>query len=582
MTVRKRILGMALMLSLLAAGLSGYAIFTMGQIGSELQEITHEDIPLTRKTTEITLHQLEQAILLEQLLRISNVQAGVDKTAVKQRFNTLAHHVDEELEEGVRIARHALEVAISEESRAEFERVLMLLEEIREEHTAYDEAAWEILDALENNPTADITAQVIAIEEDQLHLEKELEALLLELEAFTASSVDHALFAEEQAILVLSIASSIGIILGIISAFVISQSIANPIQTVSKVQAELAAGDLEVWVPDIKSPPEVAQISRAMYTFKQESKAARRYEAEQEEFKQTVEDQQHANVLELAHNFETAVGGVIEKMSGSAEDLSKVASEVSEIADRTAERAETVRGAAEVAGRDIATVTESVRGVNRDTEGVAARIASTADLTSQAAEKAGNAGERVATLNAASGKIRDVVTLIADIAEQTNLLALNATIEAARAGESGKGFAVVANEVKNLANQTHQATEEISRQVSEMVAEIEGSTSAVEDIREVVDRTNATMLEVAEMIAHQATVTGEVADATNDAASRINQVVSEISAVAQDATTTQKSTENLLSSTEELSENSAMLTTETGNFIKFLRRDKRETEIDLF
>ena len=94
------------------------------------------------------------------------------------------------------------------------------------------------------------------------------------------------------------------------------------------------------------------------------------------------------------------------------------------------------------------------------------QVAQSSDFASGAVSQAEKTNEQVQGLADAANKIGEVVELITDIAEQTNLLALNATIEAARAGDAGKGFAVVASEVKNLANQTAKATEEIGEQIS--------------------------------------------------------------------------------------------------------------------
>ena len=366
------------------------------------------------------------------------------------------------------------------------------------------------------------------------------------------------------------------------SIFVITRHVVKPMEEMQGALQKLAAGDLNAYVPNIDSEGEMGLMAKAIYKFKQESRAADQYRREQEQFKIMTEEQQRAQVLELAHNFESSVGGVIEALSASSRKVSDTTTEVSTIAQRTATRSESVRDSAQDAGQDIDSVTESVRQVNLAVEEVASKVTQTAQFTATAARQAEDATQKVAALNAASAKINDIVSLIADIAGQTNLLALNATIEAARAGDAGKGFAVVANEVKSLANQTHRATEEIGQHVSLMLSEISGSIEAVEMITKAVDDTNHTMTSIAGAAEQQAATTGDVAQAAEAALRKIQMVVEEINAVASDAIATGHATEQMRVSSNELSQNAAVLTDETDKFIAYLKRDPNETDVDLF
>ena len=354
--------------------------------------------------------------------------------------------------------------------------------------------------------------------------------------------------------------------------------LAKPIEEITEVQTNLAAGDLEVWVPEYNNPPEVAALCTAMYKFKQETKAAEQYRREQDQFRVETREKQRRVLIELADKFEGTVASVVDTLSSSSTQLSSTTTEVSDIANRTATKSSTVRDAAVEAGQDIGSVTDSVNEVNGAVEEVATKVTETSKLTNEAAQLAAKAARNVDALNESSAKINQIVDLIADIAEQTNLLALNATIEAARAGESGKGFAVVANEVKSLANQTHSATADISSQVAGMLSEIEASTKAVGTITDAVNRTNATMTSIAGAVEEQAAITAEVARAAEAARTKLAHVIDEIEVVSQDATATGGATEELQAATEELSRNSSVLMQETDRFIQGIRADDGHEE----
>ena len=194
----------------------------------------------------------------------------------------------------------------------------------------------------------------------------------------------------------------------------------------------------------------------------------------------------------------------------------------------------------------------AVEEINASADEISRQIERARQITDNAVTRSSTASERIEWLSNAADKIGEVVNLITDIASQTNLLALNATIEAARAGEAGKGFAVVANEVKNLANQTARATDEIAQQIAEIQAATGDSVSAVQGVSETI----GDMVEVAATISttmeQQQGATREIAQSLNitvDATRDLSELIHQLSQVSEE--TGQTATE-LLGSADHL------------------------------
>ena len=145
-------------------------------------------------------------------------------------------------------------------------------------------------------------------------------------------------------------------------------------------------------------------------------------------------------------------------------------------------------------------------------------------LADQASDAAREASANVDRLRESSAAIGNVVNLIAQIARQTTLLALNSTIEAARAGEAGRGFAVVATEVKALAVQTQNATEEITKKIEALQRDAAGSVDAVHRISQAIEAIRPVFDNVNGAVAEQNATTGEMADNAASASSFIGSV----------------------------------------------------------
>jgi methyl-accepting chemotaxis protein len=169
-------------------------------------------------------------------------------------------------------------------------------------------------------------------------------------------------------------------------------------------------------------------------------------------------------------------------------------------------------------------------------------------------------------LGASSAEIGNVIKTITAIAEQTNLLALNATIEAARAGELGKGFAVVASEVKDLAQETARATEDISKRVEAIQADTGGAVTAIEQISHVIAQISDFQTTIASAVEEQTATTAEMNRSVAEAATGSNEIAQNITGVAEAARLTSEGVTQTQQATTELARMSADLTALVGNF----------------
>jgi methyl-accepting chemotaxis protein len=273
----------------------------------------------------------------------------------------------------------------------------------------------------------------------------------------------------------------------------------------------------------------------------------------------------------MADDFEASVGEVARSVAQAAEGMKTTAEALSEVASDTGKRAVAVAAATEQASTNVQTVAASAEELAASVQEISCQVAESAAIASRAAQEAEATDGTVKGLAEAAARIGDVVRLISDIAGQTNLLALNATIEAARAGEAGKGFAVVASEVKNLANQTGKATEEIAAQIAAMQGATDAAVRAIRSIGETIGRMNAIAASIAAAVEQQGAATQEIARSVQQAAVGTSEVSSTIGGVTQAVDQAGGQAVQVLEAANALTGEAATLKDEVARFLAAIR-----------
>jgi methyl-accepting chemotaxis protein len=229
-------------------------------------------------------------------------------------------------------------------------------------------------------------------------------------------------------------------------------------------------------------------------------------------------------------------------LATSSAQLTDVSNTIASGTGEASNQAELVAAAAEEVSRNVQTVAAGTEEMGASIREIAQNASDAAKVASQAVQAAESTNQAVSRLGDSSAEIGNVLKLITSIAEQTNLLALNATIEAARAGEAGKGFAVVANEVKDLAQETARATEDISRRVEAIQTDTASAVAAIGQISQIIAQINDYQLTIASAVEEQTATTNEMSRSVAEAASGSVEIASNVADIAQ---TNRKATESV-------------------------------------
>jgi methyl-accepting chemotaxis protein len=253
-------------------------------------------------------------------------------------------------------------------------------------------------------------------------------------------------------------------------------------------------------------------------------------------------------------------------LANASAELSAVAGTIADATADTRTQTASAASAAEEISRNVQTVAAGSEQMGQAIREISSNTSESAQVATIAVAEAARATDTIRQLGESSAEIGNVIKLITAIAEQTNLLALNATIEAARAGEMGKGFAVVASEVKDLAQETAKATEDIGTRVAAIQQNTNGAVEVISRISDVIAQVNGFQTTIASAIEEQTATTGEMSRSIGEVAGGSHRIAGNIADVSTASAASAEGVEHTKQASDEIARTAEELRKLVGAF----------------
>ncbi len=381
---------------------------------------------------------------------------------------------------------------------------------------------------------------------------------------------------EKQSLTALTVVAAIGVVISLlIYVLYVRGNVLRRLGLLQKTMVQLADGNLEVAVP-AKGNDEISAMGRAVEVFKDNALKVRDMQAEEERLNRERNEALRDELLSLADTLQNEVESAVNEIAALGNQLQGVSGQMTSSAELVSGQTEEVASSAQEATGNVETVAAATEQLSASNAEINRQMAESTRISNEASSRAQETNELVHSLSQSADRIGEVIALITDIAEQTNLLALNATIEAARAGDAGKGFAVVAAEVKNLANQTEKATEEISGQISGIQKATGESVNAIGDIGRIIENINEIATTISAAVEEQGAATDEITRNVRGAADRTRSVSASINEVANETSKTGELSGQVLATAQDASEKVENLRSRINGILDDLRKQAHD------
>jgi methyl-accepting chemotaxis protein len=363
--------------------------------------------------------------------------------------------------------------------------------------------------------------------------------------------------------------------IGFAISFVLSrQMIGRPLQILIKEVRRVSNGELEREVQLVKRTDDIGDMARAVEQFRADALEKRLLEeAHRQEEERERAAREHTSALNAFSNvFEQTVSAKVEAVQKATNGISNTAQSMATRAQQSGSKSLEVGEAVAITTERAEAAAISTRELSQAINEVARQVANSTEVSRQAVNEVEAMSEQMDGLANTVKTIGDVVQLINDIASQTNLLALNATIEAARAGDAGKGFAVVAGEVKNLANQTAKATDDIARNINAVQDSSRAMSTKITTVVSIIRSLDESSSAIAGAVQEQEAATRVIAANIDEVATQAAAVSKSVTALAKSSTMSSAGTVRVIWSAGTLRDVVQELSSEARQFAERVRQ----------